>query len=247
VARLRELAADVAAGRGGAVWVEGEPGIGKSSVLAAGLAGAAARVFWGTCEELGQRLPLRVLTAGLGIEESSADPGLAAVAGLLNRAAAGGGWRVDAVGTAVRGCGVGGAGGVARPLVLVVDDAQGRMRRACWWWRSWPGWWAVAGAGGGGGVAAPRRAEVVAARRAVTSQRSAVGRCCWVRCRRRRSSCRLVGRRLAGPALGVAAAAGNPLYVRERVDALVREQRPSGADGRAGRSHRRAGVAAEAI
>src|SRR6266576_732877 len=101
VARLRNLAAGVAAGRGGAVWVEGEPGIGKSSVLAAGLAGAAARVFWGTCEELGQRLPLRVLTAGLGIEESSADPGLAAVAGLLNRAAAGGGWRVDAVGTAL--------------------------------------------------------------------------------------------------------------------------------------------------
>jgi predicted ATPase len=125
VARLRELAVDVAAGRGGAVWVEGEPGIGKSSVLAAGLAGVPATVFWGTCDELGRRLPLRVLTASLGIEESAADPDLAAVAGLLNRGAAAGGWRVDAVAAAVASLvdWVGRAA-VARPLVLVVDDAQ---------------------------------------------------------------------------------------------------------------------------
>jgi hypothetical protein len=52
VARLAEVMAGVSAGRGGLVWVEGEPGIGKSSVLAAGLAGVreaggGVRVLWG--------------------------------------------------------------------------------------------------------------------------------------------------------------------------------------------------------
>jgi DNA-binding CsgD family transcriptional regulator len=40
-ARLRELVGEVAAGRGRSVLVEGEPGIGKSALIAAGLEGAA--------------------------------------------------------------------------------------------------------------------------------------------------------------------------------------------------------------
>src|SRR6266550_6053956 len=122
VARVRELAREIAGGRGGAVWVEGEPGIGKSSVLAAGLGDVAATVLWGTCDEVGQRLPLRVLTTALGIKESAPDPGLAAVAGLLNRGAAGAGWRVDAVGTAVTSVVEWvGRTALARSVVLVVD------------------------------------------------------------------------------------------------------------------------------
>ena len=37
---LWELVDRVAAGRGGSVWVEGEPGIGKTVLVAAGLVGA---------------------------------------------------------------------------------------------------------------------------------------------------------------------------------------------------------------
>src|SRR5262249_3834084 len=38
---LRRAVSDAAAGRGRCLWIEGEPGIGKSALLAAGLAGAA--------------------------------------------------------------------------------------------------------------------------------------------------------------------------------------------------------------
>ncbi|HVQ90337.1 MAG TPA: AAA family ATPase [Mycobacteriales bacterium] len=229
VARLRELAAGVAAGQGGAVWVEGEPGIGKSSVLAAGLADVAATVFWGTCDELGQRLPLRVLTAALGVDDPAADPGLAAIAGLLNRGTAADGWRVDAVATAVPAMVDWVESAAAqRPLVLVVDDAQ---------WADEASLLVIAELARLVGqlpvlvaVAArpvPRRAEVVAARRAVTSRGGAVLR---VGPLPAADVAEMVGRLVGGrpgPALREAAAAagGNPLYVRELVDALVREQR----------------------
>ena len=47
---LREFVDGVAAGRGGSVWVEGEPGIGKTALVEAGLGGArevGCEVFWG--------------------------------------------------------------------------------------------------------------------------------------------------------------------------------------------------------
>lgn len=228
VARLRELAAGVAVGRGAAVWVEGEPGIGKSSVLAAGLAEAGASAFWGTCDELGQRLPLRVLTACFGVAESSADPDLAAVAALLNGGAAAGGVPVDAVAVAVtRLVDWVGRVAVARPAVVVVDDAQ---------WADGASLSVVAELARLVGqlpvllaVAArpvPRRAEVLAARRAVTGQGGAVLRLGPLP---DREVAELVGALVGGrpgAALREAAAAagGNPLYVRELVDALVRDE-----------------------
>jgi hypothetical protein len=69
LALLAGLVAGLSAGVGGVVLVEGEQGIGKSSVLRTGLAGAEAagcRVLWGAAEELGQRFPLQLMMECLG-------------------------------------------------------------------------------------------------------------------------------------------------------------------------------------
>jgi DNA-binding CsgD family transcriptional regulator len=61
---LGELAAGVSAGVGGVVLVAGEQGIGKSSLLRAGFAGAVdagCKVFWGAADELGQKFPLHLM------------------------------------------------------------------------------------------------------------------------------------------------------------------------------------------
>jgi DNA-binding SARP family transcriptional activator len=79
VGRLRELGllrravSDVAGGRGGVLWLEGEPGIGKSTLLAACLAGADARVVWAAADELGGRFPLRVVLDALDVSVASPD------------------------------------------------------------------------------------------------------------------------------------------------------------------------------
>lgn len=69
LAALQETVTGLARGRGSVAWIEGEPGIGKSTLIAATLAAAAAqhcRVYRAVGDEYGQRLPLRALTAALG-------------------------------------------------------------------------------------------------------------------------------------------------------------------------------------
>jgi len=77
VGRLAGLVAGVVRGRGDSVWVEGEPGIGKSALLAAGLAEGSSsqgcQVFWGVAEELGQRFPLRAVLDCLAVRADSPD------------------------------------------------------------------------------------------------------------------------------------------------------------------------------
>ena len=84
---LHQLLDRVAAGRGGSVWVDGEPGIGKTALVAAGLAGArggwAARFFWGNSHELTQPFPLRTLLDALRVVPGSVDPGRAEIAEVL--------------------------------------------------------------------------------------------------------------------------------------------------------------------
>src|SRR5215213_8098242 len=83
---LRELVEEVAAGRGGSVWVEGEPGIGKSTLVRAGVASSrrlGCEVFWGESQELMQPFPLRTLLDALGIVPGSTDEGRAEIAELL--------------------------------------------------------------------------------------------------------------------------------------------------------------------
>jgi AAA ATPase domain len=64
-------------GEGTAVWVEGEPGIGKSSLVVEALAGASEpgwEIGWGMADQLAERLPLSVIQDCLRVRLSSPDP-----------------------------------------------------------------------------------------------------------------------------------------------------------------------------
>jgi DNA-binding CsgD family transcriptional regulator/tetratricopeptide (TPR) repeat protein len=77
VAMLAELIRKIAKGHGSVVLIEGEPGIGKSTLVRAALAKAAetrCHVFWGAGDELGQALPLLPLLESLQIREPSENP-----------------------------------------------------------------------------------------------------------------------------------------------------------------------------
>jgi DNA-binding SARP family transcriptional activator/tetratricopeptide (TPR) repeat protein len=122
--RLRGLVRAVAGGTGAAVWVEGEPGIGKTELLTAALADAGAsgcQLAWGVADELDAHVPLQVVTRALGIETTSPDPRRAALAAELHRGEPedeGVMSAPDRLLAYVRAaCGV-------APLVLVVDDLQ---------------------------------------------------------------------------------------------------------------------------
>jgi len=84
--RLRSLITDVAAGRGRSVWLDGEPGIGKSALLAAGVAGAekaGCQVFAARAEEAGSAFPLRLLLDATRVSPGAKDPGRAQIADRL--------------------------------------------------------------------------------------------------------------------------------------------------------------------
>jgi hypothetical protein len=73
-------------GGGAAVWVEGEPGIGKSSLVVEALAGTGELgwdIGWGIADQLAERLPLSVMQDCLQVRLSSPDPRRAHAAGLL--------------------------------------------------------------------------------------------------------------------------------------------------------------------
>ncbi|SDM81597.1 DNA-binding transcriptional activator of the SARP family [Allokutzneria albata] len=61
---LRDAVAGLKAGRGGCVWFDGEPGVGKSALLAEALSGVTAAgcgLFWGTGDELTRTVPMNAL------------------------------------------------------------------------------------------------------------------------------------------------------------------------------------------
>ena len=127
MALLAGLKKDVAGGRGGAVLIEGEPGIGKSALVRAAVAEApraGCQVFWGAGDELGQEMPLLPFLDGLRVRERSANPRRRAIVGLLRgEVSADRGTDVPAVlaehllALVAEEC-------AARPAVLVVDDLQ---------------------------------------------------------------------------------------------------------------------------
>src|SRR6266540_2375887 len=129
VGRLRRLVAEVAAGRGRSVWVEGEPGIGKTAVVTAGLAEATAsgcQLYWEPADQTRHRFPLWVLLDCLRVGRGATDPLRLEIAHLLRGEGAGDIITPADVTAAVaerllvlvdRLC-------TTSPVVLVVDDLQ---------------------------------------------------------------------------------------------------------------------------
>ncbi|MEU7761324.1 BTAD domain-containing putative transcriptional regulator [Micromonospora aurantiaca (nom. illeg.)] len=106
LALLRDLLDAVGEGRSAIVWIEGEPGIGKSALLDAALHEARARghrIARGSAEELSSRIPLHVMRRALRLEDAPHDDPAAAVDRVLDH---------------VRGLTATG------PLVLAVDHLQ---------------------------------------------------------------------------------------------------------------------------
>jgi DNA-binding NarL/FixJ family response regulator/transcriptional regulator with XRE-family HTH domain len=258
---LRRLVVEVTAGCGRVLWLEGEPGIGKSALLAAGLGGAApggCQVLWAAADESLARFPLWVLLEAV---RGDPDPEWAQLAALLRDTgppASGDAVRAAAeqlVLLVERRCAAG-------PVLFVVDDLQwadevslsvwGRLRRLV----SQVPLLLVGSCRPG-----PRRPEVAALRRAAgeswsgTRAGPAGQRSSWAS-----TGAGPAGQRLsdgivlhleplaagpvaeltgylagapAGPRLRAAVdqAGGNPLYLREMVEALVREEQVRVADG----------------
>jgi DNA-binding SARP family transcriptional activator len=70
LAVLRTALTGVLAGRGGAIWVDGEPGIGKSALVAEALSGVPLpmkRLRWASAQELDSDLPMRFIHDCLGV------------------------------------------------------------------------------------------------------------------------------------------------------------------------------------
>jgi DNA-binding CsgD family transcriptional regulator len=125
MALMAGLVKEVSRGRGSAVLIEGEPGIGKSALVRAALAEApeaGCEVFWGAGDELGQALPLVPFLEGLRVREPSANPRRNTIVRLLRgEVAADRGTDVSAalaeqlLALVAEQC-------AAQPTVLVVDD-----------------------------------------------------------------------------------------------------------------------------
>src|SRR6476469_1419030 len=85
LSRLLGWLDDLASGTGHAVLIEGEPGIGKSSLARATVAAAEQRnfaTFWAECDELGRTLPLQPLLEAL-LSRWSGEPRLDTIQRLL--------------------------------------------------------------------------------------------------------------------------------------------------------------------
>jgi DNA-binding CsgD family transcriptional regulator len=218
-------------GEGTVIWIEGEPGIGKSSLVAQALAEAGEPgwdVGWGSADQLTEQLPLRPMLDCLQVRPGSPDPRRAHAADLLRNQRLGLLANGDAAVAGVEVlvtladelC-------AAAPTVLVLDDLQ---------WADYASlivWYQLAAAIDQLRLLliatcrpAPPRPEVQQLRTAVARRGGAV---ITLGPLADTDVAALVTAMLGAPPGDTlrkltAQAAGNPLYLRELVDALVRER-----------------------
>jgi DNA-binding CsgD family transcriptional regulator len=127
LALLDGLLREAARGRGAAVLIEGEPGIGKSALVHAAVSAApdaGCQTFWGAGDELGTALPLLPFLDALQVREPSVNARRNTIVGLLRgEIAADRGADVPATLTEQLLALVAEESAV-RPVVLVIDDLQ---------------------------------------------------------------------------------------------------------------------------
>jgi DNA-binding CsgD family transcriptional regulator/tetratricopeptide (TPR) repeat protein len=127
LSRLISCAVDATAGHGKAVLIEGEPGIGKSTLVQAACVAAADRgcqVYWGSGDELGQALPLLPMLDGLRVREPSANPRQETIVALLRGEVASGHGEDVPTALAEQLIALVSELCTTLPMVLVVDDLQ---------------------------------------------------------------------------------------------------------------------------
>jgi DNA-binding CsgD family transcriptional regulator len=218
-------------GEGTVVWVEGEPGIGKSSLVAEGLAAGCDPswdIGWGTAATLTERLPLRAMLDCLQVRPGSPDPRRARAAALLRSFQQGlyADGDTSLSGTEVLEALVDELCAAA-PTVMVVDDLQWADESSLIVWHqlatsiSQLPLLLIATC-----RPTPVRAEVRELRAAIARRGGAV---VTLGPLPETDVTALVTAMLGSPpgeALRAltAQAAGNPLYVRELIDALVRDR-----------------------
>lgn len=237
--QLAELLDEVRAGRGRAVWIEGEAGLGKSELLAAALSGSRPQVLWAAADELSTRFPLQVMLECLAIDVHSPDARRARVAkDLAGEGPVRHGWgTADPVLAAVdRLLSLVDELCADAPLVMVIDDLQWAdeasvlvWHRLCAATRQLPLLLVAATR------PAPERAELAQLRRGVSSRGGVVLDLAPLA---PADIALLIEDRVdapPGPGLRELAArgAGNPLYVKEMVDVLVRAGAVEVHDGEA--------------